>query len=122
MVNLKRVTVTTLLGLAFGVISWEWAMLGGHIFPWSGVVAIILTRTLMGFVIGISAWEIGWWLHGLLIGLLFGVPSGFTAIWTGYGWTAFAYTIGSGILFGFLIELITSLGFRAKMPKGKPKK
>lgn len=119
MINKERVGIATVWGVIFGVVSWLWAMLGGNIFPWSGVVAVILMRTLMGFVIGISGWQVGWWLHGLLIGLLFGVPSGFTAIWTGYGWTGFGYTIGSGILFGFLIELITSFGFKARMPRGK---
>jgi len=117
MLNLKRVTIATSFGLVFGVIYyWLICYPFGHIHPWPGIVTIILVRALMGFTIGISAWKISWWLHGLLIGLLFGVLSGFIGIWIDINWIEFLETIGFQMLFGFLIELTTSIGFKARMP------
>jgi len=70
----------------------------------------------MGFTIGISSWKIRWWLHGPIIGLLFVVLSGFIGLWIGDEWIDSLVTVGFQILFGFLIELITSLVFKARMP------
>jgi len=73
----------------------------------------------MGFGIGVSGWQISWWLHGLIMGLIYRIPSIFTAIWVEKGALDVALTIITGIIFGLLIELITSLGFKAKMPQKK---
>lgn len=117
MANKKRLFISTLFGGILGNASWLLAMIGGEI-PWSGIVHEIFIFALMGFVIGISGWKIKWWLHGLLIGLLFGISQGFGALWTGMALAFLVYPIIIGLVLGFLVELITSLGFRAKMPSG----
>ena len=64
----KRVVCATIWGIILGFISWALAMIGGAV-PASGMMAIILSYIVMGFMIGISAWKIRWWLHGFLISL-----------------------------------------------------
>jgi len=121
MVYEKRVVSATIWGVVFGFISWALAMIGKAV-PASGVVTIILSFSVMGFVIGISAWKIRWWIHGFLMGLIIILPSSFGAIWAGRGWGAgFIPTIVTGIVFGFLIELLTTVVFKAEMREGKAK-
>ena len=35
---------------------------------------ILFGRTLMGFTIGISAFKMQWWLHGLVFGFVTSIP------------------------------------------------
>jgi len=116
MISKKRVGIATIWGLIFGVVSWLLCALGGPL-PWSGIVSIIILTGLMGFGIGISGWQIHWWLHGLIMGVIYRIPAAFTAIWVGKGALDFALTVITGLIFGFLIELITGLVFKAKMPQ-----
>lgn len=121
MIYEKRVVSATIWGVIFGFISWGLMHVSGPI-SMSGAVAIILSRTLLGFVIGISAWRIGWWLHGLLLGLFFALPSGFAYTWAGLGWgTGFVLTVVTGIIFGILIEFLTTRVFKAEMREAKAK-
>lgn len=118
MVSSKRIIIATVLGLVFGVVSW---LLAGtqapQPIPWFGAVCIILARGVTGFAIGISAWRIGWWLHGLVMGLIFSLPLAFGGLWAGFAWLAgFWGTLVAGLVFGFLIELVTVVGFKAEMP------
>jgi len=116
MVSKKRVFISTLFGGILGDVSWISAMMGGRV-PWRGIVHQIFIYALMGFVIGISSWKIKWWLHGMLIGLLFGISNGFGALWmTEICAITFISIIIIGLVLGFLVELITSLGFKARMP------
>ena len=120
MVYEKRIVSALVWGVIFGFISWGLVRVSGDV-PLSGAVAIILSRTLLGFVIGISAWRIVWWLHGILLGLFFGLPSGFASLWLGRGWGAgFVLTVVTGIIFGFLIELLTTVVFKAELRGAKP--
>lgn len=119
MANKKRVGVATLWGLIFGVVSWLLCALSHGPLPWSGTVSIITMTGLMGFGIGISGWQISWWLHGLIMGLIYRIPASFFVIWVGQEALDVAWTIITGLAFGFLIELITSFAFKAKMSQGK---
>jgi len=115
MIYEKRVVSTTVWGVIFGFILWALLTTSGKV-TLSGAVSIILYQALMGFVIGISAWKISWWLHGLLIGLFFSLPLAFSSLWIGMGWgRGFALTLVIGIVFGFLIETLTTLVFKAEM-------
>jgi hypothetical protein len=72
---------------------------------------IVLSRTLMGFMIGISALKLKWWLHGIVLGVIGSLPMA-VAVW---GDTQIMIgTLFMGIVYGFLIELITTLLFKAK--------
>jgi len=68
----------------------------------------------MGFTIGASGLKMHWAPHGIMWGVLFGVFFTMVLVETPLGfWGPFGMTI----LFGFLIELITSVGFKLKMTK-----
>jgi len=72
---------------------------------------IVTSRTLMGFTIGISALRLVWWQHGLLIGLIAGIPMALPVM---SDIRIMLGTIVLGMVYGFLTELITSIIFRAK--------
>jgi len=118
MVSKKRVFVSTLFGGILGNVGWLSAMMGGLV-PWPGIVHQIFIYALMGFVIGIGSWKVKWWLHGILIGFLFGISNGFGALWMTAVPATFISIIITGLILGFLVELITSFGFKARMPQSK---
>jgi hypothetical protein len=75
---------------------------------------ILVNRTLIGFVIGVSSLRLRWAVHGTLIGMIVGLP--FTAgciLEKDNVETAIAAFVLSGV-YGFLVELITSRVFKAK--------
>ena len=107
-----RVLVTTVLGFIFGIVCWLLASSGGPMpaaFAWS----IILSRTLLGFVIGISAWKINHVLHGIILGFIVSIPMAVSALGTN-GFKVFLGTLIMGIIYGFLIELITHFVVKEK--------
>jgi hypothetical protein len=80
---------------------------------------IIFSRTLIGFAIGISSLKMHWTLHGLFMGLLFSLPLAFSGLMAPEtpdfsASTMFISTVVMGMIYGFLIDLITSLAFKAK--------
>jgi hypothetical protein len=107
----KRIIITTLLGLICGCISWAVCKYGmGHSQPISVNLVIVLFNGLMGFTIGISALRWHWVLHGLVLGGLFGFILGLIAL--GHG-DVFIWPLVMGFAYGFVIELVTTLGFKA---------
>lgn len=116
----KRLIIATLLGLVFGFVCYGFASSGpNEIVPFLAM-NIILGRTLIGFGIGISRFSFKHWsLHGILMGLIFSLPAGFGAM-LGPETPEFSHamlfisTIVMGMIYGFLIELITSVLFKAK--------
>lgn len=111
----KRLLIATLFGLIFGFVCWGLAASKSPI-PWSLALSIIISRTLIGFVIGISVLKWNWWLHGLVLGALFSLPGGFGALLSPHGgWSIFWGTIMMGVIYGFLIELFTTVVFKAKV-------
>ncbi len=117
MVTKKRVLIATVVGLLLGVIEWAIASMSVTApIPWSGVCTIILGRTVLGFVIGISASGMTWWLNGLVLGFIFSLPTAFGSLWVGMNWIpGFVATLVAGLAIGFLIELITSTAFKARV-------
>lgn len=73
----------------------------------------------MGFGIGISRWQIRWWVHGLTMGLIFRVPLAYTVLWIGEETGDVILMLLTGLMFGFLIELLTTVVFKAGMPPGR---
>jgi len=70
----------------------------------------------MGFAIGISCLKMKWWLHGPLMGFIFSLPMGFSGMMAvGYSpiWMLSA-TVIMGIIYGVIIELFTTVVFKAK--------
>ena len=116
----KRLVISTLLGLVFGFVCYGFASSGQNEISIILALNIILGRTLIGVAIGISRFSIKHWsLHGIIMGFVFSLPAGFGAM-LGPENPEFSQTmmlvstIVMGIIYGFLIELITSVLFKAR--------
>jgi hypothetical protein len=115
----KRVTVATLSGVLFGCVCYGFASMGPGELAWPVAVQIIASRTLIGFAIGISCLTIVHWsVHGLLMGVIFSIPLAFSGLMApaspDYSTTEmFVWTIVLGMVYGLLIEVITSAIFKA---------
>lgn len=108
-----RIMVATILGLLTGLFCAWGTYRSADVGIWI-LVGIVLSRTVAGFAIGISSLKISWWLHGILLGFIFGLPLSFQALSIN-AYVFFVLLIAS-IVYGFIIELITSFVFRAKQP------
>lgn len=121
MAKTKRITVATLSGVLFGFVCYGLASMGPAQLAWPVSIQIIVSRTLIGFAIGISCLPLlHWSIHGLVMGLLFSLPLAFSGLMApespDYSKEAmFISTLVLGMIYGLLIELITSLVLQAKM-------
>jgi hypothetical protein len=114
MLTVKRVVIATVCGFIFGLICMfmatsdpnSAATLNASI-KWN----IVLSRTLMGFVIGISALRMNWWLHGIVLGFISSIPMGIAVM--DNPWIMIS-TVVMGMIYGFLTELITAILFKEK--------
>jgi len=115
----KRFWIAFILGILAGVL----CALGGNSKVPEHIrtmvfISVILNRAFIGFVIGVSAWRMSWILHGILLGLIGTLPMSVPVIfYQQAGWNAFIIYTVAGIIWGFLIELLTSLAFKAPMKK-----
>lgn len=108
----SKVLLTTLLGFVFGIVCWLLASSGGPM-PAAMVWSIIFSRALIGFVIGISAWKINYILHGIVLGFIVSIPMAFASL-SVKGFKIFLGTVIMGMIYGFLIELITHFVIKEK--------
>ena len=113
MFNKKRLFIATIFGVISGLACWILASSEGPT-PWFFALSTILSRTLIGFAIGISVLKIKWWLHGITMGLVFSLPMALQGFYVP-GREAFIFlgTIIMGIVYGFFIELFTTVVFKA---------
>ncbi|MGD9140803.1 MAG: hypothetical protein PVJ42_04620 [bacterium] len=118
MLTSKRVILATVFGLVFGLVCMWLAAASPQAEPMTtGVkVSIVLSRTLTGFMIGISALRLKWYLHGIILGAIGSIPM---AAATLEDPTIALSSIIMGIVYGFLIELLTSIAFKSR-PVGSP--
>ena len=123
MLTCKRVTIATICGLASGFVCLALATSNPDSaanMPLAIKANIVLSRTLTGFMIGISAVRLGWWLHGILMGILGSIPMALGAMGSSAPTGEMTPTIIAvstvvmGIIYGVLIELITTILFKAK--------
>jgi hypothetical protein len=118
----KRMVVATLSGVLFGLVCFGLASGGGGALPWPVAAQIVASRTLIGFAIGISSLSLGHWsVHGLAMGLVFSLPLAFSGLMAPenpeLSKTALCVgTVVLGMVYGLLIELITSVLFKARGP------
>jgi hypothetical protein len=117
---MKRLLLATLFGLVFGFVCFAMASSGEEKLPLILAISIIFGRTLIGFAIGISRFKMGHWsIHGIVMGALFGLPSALGAMMGNHPDFSpemmFASTFVMGVIYGFLIELLTSVVFKARM-------
>ena len=117
----KRVIIATLSGLLFGFVCFLLASSGSGKLPIPVTFQIIASRTLIGFAIGISSLSIKHWsLHGLIMGMVFSLPLAFSGLMAPENpeftkISMFTWTIILGMIYGLLIEVITSLFFKVKI-------
>lgn len=117
----KRIIVASLSGLLFGFVCFGLASSGSGGLPTPVALQIIVSRTLIGFAIGISCWRMGHWaVHGPVMGLLFSLPLAFSGLMAPdnpeFSKSAMLiWTVVMGMIYGLLIEVITSLIFKARI-------
>ncbi len=122
MLNTKRMIIATIMGVVCGFICFAFASSGPASLPVAVAYQLILSRVLLGFAIGISIFKMGHWsIHGALLGLIFSLPlavSGFMAPENPQftHTSMFIATLVMGIIYGLLIEFVTTVLFKAKMP------
>jgi len=113
----KRVYIATLMGILAGVVCCLLSSSGGPM-PMKVLANIFVSRVLIGFVIGISAWKMPWAIHGPLMGLIVGIPTALGAMMGAdahFGkYQLFFMTLVMGVIYGFVIELVTSGLFKAR--------
>ncbi len=123
MLKTKRVIIATLCGVLFGFVCMFLASSNPD--PSSPVTdmikwSIVISRTMLGFMIGISALKLRWWLHGIVLGAVASIPMVVPMLFPWPGRTMIAVSsLVMGIIYGFLTELITSVLFKAKSPAWK---
>lgn len=109
MLKTKRVMIATISGFIFGLVCMYMASSGPDPVDNITKLIIVFSRGLMGFTIGISAIRSSWWLHGIIIGLIGSIPMVFPVM----DQTAIAVgTLLMGVIYGLLIELITTKIFK----------
>jgi hypothetical protein len=117
----KRIIIATICGVLCGLICVGLASRGSGELARPLVYQIIAERTMIGVAIGISALAVlPWVLHGLLIGLVFSIPMAFGVLLAPdnpqFGKIEMVVaTIVMGMIYGVLIELVTSVVFKARL-------
>ncbi|MBE9468083.1 MAG: hypothetical protein IMY72_07155 [Bacteroidetes bacterium] len=115
---MKRIIVATLSGILCGFICYTMASSSGELaFPVT--LQIIASRTLIGFAIGISCVRLHWTLHGIIMGIMFSIPLAISGLMAPESpefskTMMLVSTIVMGLIYGLLIEIITSFIFQAK--------
>ncbi len=113
----KRFWISVTLGIVAGFI----CALGGNDQTPENIrsmwfISVVLNRAFIGFTIGISGWRIPWYLHGILIGFVGTMPLAMPLVITsGAGMIPFLMYAIAGIVWGFVIELVTCKVFKAPM-------
>lgn len=119
---MKRMIVATISGVIFGFVCLGLASSSSAL-SWPVAFQIVTSRTLIGFAIGISSLSLGHWaIHGLLMGLVFSTPLAFSGLMAPdnpeFSKTAmWVWTVVLGMLYGLLIEAITSALCKARQKK-----
>ena len=113
MLTTKRVIVATICGIFFGLICMGLASSNPDAAEQVSTVVkfnIVLSRTLMGFMIGISFLRLNWWLHGIVLGFIASIPMAVAVV---DRVDIFIGTFVMGMIYGFLTELITTKVFKS---------
>jgi hypothetical protein len=119
----KRLVIATLSGVLFGFVCLGLAASAPGPLAWPVAIQIVVSRTLIGFAIGMSAFSFGpWAVNGLIMGLIFSLPLAFSGLMAPENpeyseANIFAFTLLLGMLYGLLIELIASGLFKARVPR-----
>jgi K+-transporting ATPase c subunit len=111
MLTTKRVVIATICGVIFGFVCLMLASSNPNPLPNMAKWQIVLGRTMLGFVIGISALRLNWWLHGIVLGFILSIPMAIPVL---NDMKIAVGTMVMGMIYGFLTELIATIIFKAK--------
>jgi hypothetical protein len=112
--TLKRLSICILGGIVAAIICVTGMKSSGNIEITKPILlSTIGNRILIGFVIGISGWRIHYLIHGALMGLLITFSTSIIMIPDNV--QGFVMYTTAGLIYGFLIELITTNVFKAAM-------
>jgi hypothetical protein len=113
MASNKRILLATLFGVISGLLCYSGARIIGIEMGLDDFMMILFHRALLGFVIGISSLRWHWAWHGILLGLIIGIPNPhFFEMLNGVLSCGIYFFMGA--VWGFLIELFTSVVFNKK--------
>ena len=112
MTRTKRILIATITGFICGFICMTLASSNPSQPMTLGIkLSILFSRGITGFMIGVSALKLKWWLHGIILGAVGSIPMAFPVM---NDLNIFIATFVMGIIYGFIIELVTSVLFKAK--------
>jgi hypothetical protein len=111
----KRPIVSTIFGIIAGIVCY----LGGKYglkddISTAMLFYILVNRALIGFVIGISPFKMNWAMHGLLMGLIVGIPFAAGCLLEENNLETAIAALVLGAFYGLMIEFFTSVVFRAR--------
>ncbi len=116
MTSVKRISIATVLGMVAGLCCITGGILVfGMTFTPLSFLFVMASRTLIGFVIGISSLRLPWILHGALLGLIIGFPFPVYDLVVGQGMIIASAAFIMGPVFGVLIEFFTTIVFKSGM-------
>ncbi len=109
---MKRIAIATICGVVAGLVCVSIGAISGIRITPAGFGWAVLNRTLLGFVIGISALRLHWAWHGALLGFVVGSLFSYSAWLVGDpAWLIFGL-LGGSIIFGLGIEFFTTVVFK----------
>ena len=109
---MSRILLATILGLFAGITcAIAGAYLGLHV-TLAQVIWIVLNRTVMGFVIGISGLRLHWALRGSLIGLIVGSIFSYAGFLSNRPGVLVAAALVSSVIYGLGIDYLTTRVFK----------
>jgi len=109
---MKRIAIATLCGVVAGLVCVSIGAIAGLKITPTGFGWAVLNRTLLGFVIGISALRLHWAWHGVLMGAVVGSLFSYSLWLLGNpAWLIPAVLVGS-MIFGVGIEFFTTVVFK----------
>lgn len=116
MLTAKRVIIATILGMLCGFFCLFLASSspeGSATLTTNIMILIVIGRTMLGFTIGISALRLNWWLHGIVLGVVTSIPMAIPVL---PDIQIFIGTFIMGIIYGVLIELVTTKLLKSPSP------
>ena len=115
MVQLRRISVALVFGFVSGLICYGGALFLGLATSYNAlqIINVFVNRMLIGFVIGVSALKMKWYLHGIEMGTIVGLPFLLHDAIAGIDIMVLAAVALLSAIFGLLIEFCTSKVFNA---------
>ena len=110
-----RVVITIVIGLVGGGISIGFTNMGiSSSLPSAIALRMMISFGLMGLTIGINPLPWHWSINGLFFGFVIGMIEGLASTAMGF---PLAIPLVSCTVYGFLIELVTTVVFKAGAPR-----